>query len=148
MKITLRTLLLWRDGVLAPAEQEAFGARVAQHRNASGLELRIHAALLHPPAHDDGSIGAFVELNRVAEYIDNALPPEDLAVFERHCIESVSQLSEVAACHGMLSDLYLRRVKLPAPEPGLRQEIQQAVRSVVGHASEAGGGRVTGPSVA
>jgi len=107
MRLTLRTLLAWIDGVLAPEEQRQLGERVAGSTVATHLAERIRAAIgrtvIGVPRVD--AKGLADDPNSVAEYLDNALASEQLEPFERICIESELHLAEVAACHGMLAEV-------------------------------------------
>lgn len=108
MRLTLRTLLGWKDATLTRTEYEFIGSRVSQSRVASGLAERIGAVLSTPPAALPGQgLALFIDqLNDAAEYIDNVLHPHELAGFERTCIESLQRLEEVAACHAILADAF------------------------------------------
>lgn len=117
MRLTLRTLLGWKDATLAPAEHEFIGSRVVHSRVASGLVERITSVLSAPPAALPGErLAMFTDqLNSTAEYLDNVLPSEELAGFERTCIGSLQRdclqsLEEVAACHAILADAFHDRV--------------------------------------
>ncbi len=104
MRLTLRTLLAWIDGVLPPAEREELAGKVAESPVAPKLIERIRQAVEEaPPPVDGGS--EHDAPNAVAEYLDNVLPIEQLEPFERHCLESPAALGEVAACHRILADV-------------------------------------------
>lgn len=107
MRLTLRTLLAWLDGLLVPEEQRALGDRVAASSVATGLTQRIllatgRAELEAPRV---GAWGAPDDANFTAQYLDNRLRPDQIEWFERICIQSDSRLAEVADCHGALADL-------------------------------------------
>lgn len=105
MRLTLRTLLAWLDGVLPPDDQKRLGDRVAGSTVASHIVERIRAAVARSvlPAPRITAKGLADDPNSVAEYLDNSLPSDRLEPFERVCIESEVHLAEVAACHGILA---------------------------------------------
>lgn len=139
MRLTLRTLLAYMDDILEPADHEDLGSKIESSDFASELihrsrdtvrRLRLGA----PAVMSDGSDDVLdtVDLsdaNSVAEYLDNTLPPEQVADFERMCLEPGTEpdmhLAEVASCHHVLtmvlgepaevdSDLKSRMYQLPA----------------------------------
>lgn len=107
IRLTLRTLLGWLDGVLPPEEQRFLGERVAGSRFATRLAGHIKTAVarntIDAPPSEGGWIGD--DPNIVAEYLDNTLASQFLEAFERLCIESEMYLAEVGSCHGMLAEL-------------------------------------------
>jgi hypothetical protein len=104
MRLTLRTLLAWIDGVLPPAEQDVLGGKVAASPVAPKLVERISAAIASPSLPVPASGGPADEPNAVAEFLDNVLPVDQLEPFERVCLESQPHLAEVAACHRLLAE--------------------------------------------
>ena len=133
MRLTLRTLLAWLDGVLPDDEQQELGKKVSSSVVATHLVERIRAAVgrtaIGAPRPDGR--GLTEDPNSVAEYLDNTLSSDQLEAFERICIESELHLAEVAACHGLLAQL----ARDPAVEHGLhgdeRQRIQQRLRGLL-----------------
>jgi hypothetical protein len=133
MRLTLRTLLAWLDGVLPDDEQQELGRKVSSSVMATHLVERIRTAVgrtaIGAPRPDGR--GLTEDPNSVAEYLDNTLSSEQLEAFERICIESELHLAEVAACHGLLAQL----ARDPAVEHGLhgdeRQRIQQRLRGLL-----------------
>jgi len=107
MRLTLRTVLAWLDGVLAPEELRSLGERVAASTVATGLTQRILLAA----GRDDlaapsvGAWGTPDDANFTADYLDNRLRSDQVEWFERICIQSDSRLAEVADCQGALADL-------------------------------------------
>lgn len=120
MRLTLRTLLGWIDGVLPPADHALIGERVAGSRVATRLADRIGTAIGRPGIGVPICGGHWIadDPNFVAEYLDNTLSAVHLKAFERVCIESEVHLAEVGACHGMLADLVRDR----AGEKALKAE--------------------------
>lgn len=106
MRLTLRTLLAWRDGLLTGLEQEELSARVTDGSVARGLLDRMEQVEqrsdVEPPKVDGRGLAA--DANTVAEYLENVLPAESLEAFERICLESDRHLAEVSACHAVLAD--------------------------------------------
>jgi hypothetical protein len=133
MRLTLRTLLAWLDGVLPDGEQQELGAKVSSSVVATHLVDRIRAAVgrtaIGAPKTDGR--GLTEDPNSVAEYLDNTLSSDQLEAFERICIESELHLAEVAACHGLLAQL----ARDPTVQHGLhgdeRQRIQQRLRGLL-----------------
>jgi len=117
MRLTLRTLLAWMDGVLPPAVAAELAAKVAASPAAHSLAdrirgLRDRAGRTRPL--DGPDLAA--DINAVAEYLDNALDPGMLADFERDCLASDARLAEVAVCHRLLAG-YAATAAPPPPAP-------------------------------
>ena len=133
MRLTLRTLLAWLDGVLPDGEQQALGAKVSSSVVATHLVERIRAAVGRTAigAPKTEGRGLTEDPNSVAEYLDNTLSSDQLEAFERICIESELHLAEVAACHGLLAEL----ARDPTVQHGLHgdegQRIQQRLRGLL-----------------
>lgn len=105
MRLTLRTLLAYLDGVLEPADHEDLHqqieasdyARDLIHR-ARDVSRRLRLGTAEPLGE-----GPIDDPNTMAEYLDNALPVESVPEFERHCLESDAMLAEAAASHHVLA---------------------------------------------
>ena len=107
MRLTLRTLLAWLDGVLPAAEQDELAAKVASSPIAPKLVDRIRGVMARPglvAPRPDGR-GLADDPNTVAEFLDNVLPAERLETFERVCIDSDMHLAEAADCHATLAEM-------------------------------------------
>lgn len=115
MRLTLRTLLAYLDDTLPPAETRLIGQKVAESPAARALIDRIKEVvrrrrLTTPPATGPG---AKADANTIAEYIDNVLPPEQLAEIEEVCLGSDVHLAEIAACHQVLTVVLSEPVLVP-----------------------------------
>jgi len=107
MRLTLRTLLAWIDGVLAAPQQEELGGKVRASSIAPKLVERIAEIVARPglaAPRVDGR-GLAEDANTCAEFLDNVLPAEQLEAFERVCIDSDIHLAETADCHALLAEL-------------------------------------------
>ena len=105
MRLTLRTLLAYLDGVLPSSESDALKAKIEDSPFAKGLVGRIQdvtkrAKLSAPKLNGVGLDG---DPNSVAEYFDGHLPPEQIGEFERICLESDSHLAEAVSVHQILT---------------------------------------------
>ena len=107
MRLTLRTLLAWMDGVLPDDERAALGEKVEASPLARQLVDRIEGAVANDriDAPRVAGKGLVADANTVAEYLDNALATERLEAFETICLESDLHLAEVAGCHRMLAEV-------------------------------------------
>ncbi len=105
MRLTLRTLLSWKDGMLDAAAANEFAARVGANESARRLVERIDDATSRQtlPAPAPDAAGFTPDANTTAEYLDNVLEPGQLAEFERACFQSDVLLAETAATHEMLA---------------------------------------------
>lgn len=106
MRLTLRTLLSWKDGMLDAASGRELAAKVAATPAAGQLEERIRDVVSRQtlPAPPVGAAGED-DPNATAEYLDNVMQAERIAEFERRCFASDVQLAETAACHEILAEL-------------------------------------------
>jgi len=107
MKLTLRTLLAWRDRVLPEQDHLELDQKVAAAEPAQKLEQKIRDVLDRtelPAARVDGR-GLAASANSVAEFLDNAMEPDLLGPFEQNCVQSDVQLCEVAECHHLLAGM-------------------------------------------
>jgi hypothetical protein len=120
MRLTLRTLLAYLDGQLNPQDAELLGQKIEKSDFALRLQRRIQMLAtrrnLPAPKVEARGIG---DANKVAEYLDGTMPADQVADFERACLESDIQLGEVSACHQILITLG-QAVEI---DPELRQRI-------------------------
>jgi cytoskeletal protein RodZ len=107
MRLTLRTLLAYLDGILPADARADLAKQVDGNATAEGLIKRIHRAVARPeiPAPKLDGRGLADDANSVAEFLDNSLPADRLAAFEKICLESDLHLAEVAACHQLLAEI-------------------------------------------
>lgn len=105
MRLTLRTLLAYLDDILDPHDAQLLQKKIENSEFATSLVHQIRGSVrrlrLDSPALDAQGIGA--DLNSVAEYLDNVLPPEDVPTLEKACLDSEVNLGEVASCHQILT---------------------------------------------
>ena len=105
MRLTLRTLLAYRDGVLDAVHVSELKKKFEESATAQSISQRIELGirnrrLLTLPI---DAKGFGVDSNDVANFLDGTMPLDRLPDMERQCLESNALLAEVAASHQILS---------------------------------------------
>lgn len=124
MRLTLLTLLAYldNDNHLSPEDAQALKEKIEKSDFASGLVMRIKSISrklrMSAPKVEGKGLGR--DANTVATYLEGDLPPERLGEFERLCLESDVHLSEVAACHQILSMVLSKPAQVP---PAIREKM-------------------------
>ena len=124
MRLTLRTLLAYRDGVLDSNDAAVLEAKINDSFTAQQISKRIADEMqnrrLAPIPVDAREFG--FEANTVAEFLDDTISMETLPEMERKCLENNTLLSEIGSCHQILT----RALSIPATIPAsLRQRIHE-----------------------
>ncbi|MGB4709086.1 MAG: hypothetical protein WBH28_11510 [Fuerstiella sp.] len=137
MRLTLRTLLAYLDDRLSPANAKEIGQKIAKSPFATELEERIKSVLRRRRLAKENGEQKTIDANLIAEYLDDQLTPELVALIEKEILTSDSSLAEVAATHqilGLLSDpVELRQSlkdRLYKLAPGQSSEPGQAAAAV------------------
>jgi len=116
------------DDVLDAGDAREISTKIEESEFASNIVRRIGSAtgnqLLGAPKYDGR--GMAQDPNSVAEYLDGLMPADRVPAFEKVCLESDIHLSEVAACHQILTLVLGKPADTP---PSLRDKIYR-----VGHA--------------
>lgn len=128
MRLTLRTLLAYRDGVLDSGDAAVLEAKIKDSSTAQQISKRIADEMqnrrLAPIPVDAREFG--FEANTVAEFLDDTISMETLPEMERKCLENNTLLSEIGSCHQILT----RALSIPATIPvSLRQRIHELPNS-------------------
>ena len=107
VRLTVRTLLAWMDGLLGPEDQAALGEKVEASSVAPALVERVREVIARQTLSAPPPLGRGMadDPNTAAEFLDNALAADRLERFERVCVESDIHLADVAACHQLLAQL-------------------------------------------
>ena len=115
MRLTLRTLLAYLDDTLEAEVAREIGQKLAATPAALELVDRLKRVSrkrgLGVPA--SGTKGDAADPNLVAQYLSDTLNPEQLAAFEKSCLDSDVNLAEVAACHQILTLVLSEQVRVP-----------------------------------
>lgn len=107
MRLTLRTLLAYLDDRLSPGNARELGQKIVQSPFATELADRVRSVVRRRRLAADSSDHKSIDANLIAEYLDDQLTPELVALIEKEILGSDHSLAEVAASHqilGLLSD--------------------------------------------
>ncbi|MEO2015345.1 MAG: hypothetical protein ABGZ53_13330 [Fuerstiella sp.] len=107
MRLTLRTLLAYLDDRLTSSNARELGQKLAASPLATELADRIKEVVRRRRLADDAARQKTIDANLIAEYLDDQLTPELVALIEKEILASDHSLAEVAATHqilGLLSD--------------------------------------------
>ncbi len=136
MRLTLRTMLAYMDDILEPTDHEDLGKKIEAsdfaaeliHRSRDTVRrLRLGAPEVLADESDDVLDGdPAADANAVAEYLDNTLPPERVAEFERCCLDTGTtadmHLAEVTSCHHILTMVLGEPAEI---DPGQRRRMYE-----------------------
>ena len=107
MRLTLRTLLAYLDDRLPSSNARELCPKLASSPLATALAERIREVVRRRRLADDAVRQKTIDANLIAEYLDDQLTPELVALIEKEILASDHSLAEVGATHqilGLLSD--------------------------------------------
>lgn len=102
MRLTLRTLLAYLDDRLPPANARELGQKISASPFARELAERIKGVVRKRRLASDDAGQKKIDANLIAEYLDDQLTPELVALIEKEILASDHSLAEVAATHQIL----------------------------------------------
>jgi hypothetical protein len=119
MRLTLRTLLSYRDGVLPQKAHEELGLKFRESQTAQNLANRIDRSQTPPAslASELAQIEQTCSPNEVSEFLDGGMSLDRVFAMERKCIGSDAMLAELATVHTILARELLGTSKNPSSEP-------------------------------
>ena len=119
MRLTLRTLLSYRDGVLPQKAHEELGLKFRESQTAQSLASRIDRSQSPPAslASELAQIEQTCSPNEVSAFLDGGMSLDRVFAMERKCIGSDAMLAELATVHTILARELLGTSKNPSSEP-------------------------------
>ena len=105
MRLTLRTLLAYLDDRLPPGQAKEIGQKVTTSPFATELAERIRSVVRRRRLAREAVGQKSIDANLIAEYLDDQLTPELVALIERQILSSDATLAEVAATHQIIGTL-------------------------------------------
>jgi hypothetical protein len=123
MRLTLRTLLAYRDQVLEAKDAEVLEQRLRESQTAQTISDRINNIVSNPsvPQIEIDAQGFGFNANDVACFLDDTMATDRVADMERACLDNNPLLAEVASCHQILVKTVSTPVQIPTR---LRNRIQ------------------------
>jgi len=107
MRLTLRTLLAYLDDRLPSSDAREIGRKITESPFAQELADRIRTVIRQRRLSTPGRKVKLIDPNLIAEYLDDQLTPELVALVEKEVLSSDFSLAEVASSHevlGLLGD--------------------------------------------
>jgi len=115
-------MLAYMDNILELADAKDIKSKISESEYASKLVDRIRDAskstAIGAPAISGTQMG--LDPNRVAEYLDNVVPLDQVEEFEKNCLQSDAYLAELASSHKVLT---LILGEPAAVDPKLREQM-------------------------
>lgn len=105
MRLTLRTLLAYLDDRLAPQQAREIGQKLTTSPFATELADRIRSVVRRRRLAKESAGQKNIDANLIAEYLDDQLTPELVALIEKEILTSDHSLAEVAATHQIIGSL-------------------------------------------
>jgi hypothetical protein len=115
MRLTLRTLLAYRDSVLDNKDTLLLESKLRDSVTAQQISQRIDEGMSNPrlaPIPVDAKEFGF-DPNHIAEYLDDTIPLDQIPALERCCLENNALLSEVGSCHRILTKALSAPLEVP-----------------------------------